>query len=134
MTENTQINTCRGAIIRTNQYSERGVDYSRRRGRGGHSRWNNNGRSGGRNNGGGQGQGNQYDLTKKSSHNGAIQLGCLKDLTISSDGNRSTQYKILKDALPVYCSEKLYPGVGEIFVTWRIGMQILFIQLPLRML
>ena len=25
-----------------------------------------------------------------------------------------TQYKILKEALPVYCSEKLYLGVGKI--------------------
>ena len=41
-------------------------------------------------------------------------MGCLKGLTISSDGNQSTQYKVLNDTLPVYCSEKLYPGVGEI--------------------
>ena len=114
MTENTQTTTSEGANIRTNQYSGRGVDHSGRGGRGGRGgRWN-NGRGGGRKIGGGQGRGNQHDLTKKSSLNGAIQSGCLKGLTISSDGNRSTQYKILKDALPVYCLEKLYPGMGEI--------------------
>ena len=114
MTKNTQTNKIGGANIRTNQYSGRGVDHSEKGGRGGRGgRWNNS-RSSGQNNGGGRGRRNQHDLTKKSSHNGAIQSGCLKGLTISSDGNRSTQYKILKDALPVYCAEKLYPGVGEI--------------------
>ena len=41
-------------------------------------------------------------------------MGCLKGLTVSSDVNRSTQYKILKDTLPVCCAEKLYSGVGQI--------------------
>ena len=92
MTKNTQTNTSGGANIRMNQYSERGVDHSGRGGRGDRGgRWNNNGRPGGQNNGGGQGQGNQHDLTKKNSHNGAIQSGCLKGLTMSSDGNRLTQ-------------------------------------------
>jgi len=111
MTENTQTNTSGGTNIRNNNYSGRG-------GRTGRGRWYD--RGGGRNNDGGRGRGrgrgrgHPNDLTKKSSHTGAIQSGSLKGLTISSDGNRSTQYKILKDALPVYCVEKLYTGVGEI--------------------
>ena len=83
MTDNTQTTTSGGANIRTNNYSGRRVDYSRRGGRGGRGCWNS--RDGGQNNDGGRGQGNQNDLTKKSSHTGAIQLGCLKGLTISSD-------------------------------------------------
>ena len=56
---------------------------------------------------------------QKSSHAGAIQSGTLKGLSISSDGNRSTQYKILKDALPVYCAEQSFAGVGEIVSTQK---------------
>ena len=114
MTKNTQTNTSGGANIRTNQYSGRGADHSGRGGRGGRGRWNNNGRGDGQNNGGGQGQGNQHDLTKKSSHNSQIQSGCLKGHAISSDGNRATMFKVLKDALPVYYSEKVYARVGKI--------------------
>ena len=35
-------------------------------------------------------------------------------IVVSSDGNRATQYKILKDAVPVFCAEKGYNGVGGI--------------------
>ena len=49
MTENTQTTTSRGANIRTNNYSGRGVDYSGREGKDGHGYWN--GRDGGQNNG-----------------------------------------------------------------------------------
>ena len=38
----------------------------------------------------------------------------MKGIVISSDGNRATQYKILKDGIPVFCAEKNYPGVGKI--------------------
>ena len=117
MTENTQTKTSRGTNIRTNNYSGRGGDYSGRGGRTGRGRWYS--RGGGRNNDGGRGRGrgHQNDLTKKSSHTGAIQSGSLKGLTISSDGNRSTQYKILNDALPVYCAEQSFAGVGKIVCT-----------------
>ena len=114
MTDNTTTTTSGGANTRTNQYSGRGADHSGRGGRGGRGRSSNNGRGGGRNNGGGRSRGNQHDLTRKSSHSGQVQSGCLKGLTISSDGNRATQYKVLKDCLPVFCAEKTYTGVGEI--------------------
>ena len=38
----------------------------------------------------------------------------MKGIVVSSDGNRATQYKILKDAIPVFCAEKGYNGVGGI--------------------
>ena len=38
----------------------------------------------------------------------------MKGIAVSSDGNRATQYKILKDAIPVFCAEKGYNGVGGI--------------------
>ena len=38
----------------------------------------------------------------------------MKGIVVSSDGNRATQYKILKDAVPVFCAEKGYNGVGGI--------------------
>ena len=38
----------------------------------------------------------------------------MKGIVISSDSNRATQYKILKDAVPVFCAEKGYNGVGGI--------------------
>ena len=130
MTENTQTQASGGANIRTNQYSGRGADHSRRGGRDGCGRWNNNGRGGGRNNGGGRGRGNQNDLARKSSHVGQIQSGCLKGLTISSDGNRATQFKVLKDCLPVYCSEKLYEGIGEIVRNMQDWDEISFYPEP----
>ena len=125
MTENTQTNTSGGTNIRTNNYSGRG-------GRTGRGRWYD--RGGGRNNDGGRGRGrgrgHPNDLTKKSSHAGAIQSGSLKGLTISSDGNRSTQYKILKDALPVYCAEQSFAGVGEIVRTQKEWDETTFYPTP----
>jgi hypothetical protein len=123
MTENTQTNTSGGTNIRTNNYSGRG-------GRTGRGWWYD--RGGGRNNDGGRGRGrgrgrgHPNDLTKKSSHAGAIQSGSLKGLIISSDGSRSTQYKILKDALPVYCAEQSFAGVGEIVRTQEDWDETLF--------
>ena len=38
----------------------------------------------------------------------------MKGIVVSSDSNRATQYKALKDAVPVFCAEKNYSGVGEI--------------------
>ena len=38
----------------------------------------------------------------------------MKGIVVSSDGNRATQYKILKDAIPVFCAKKGYNGVGGI--------------------
>ena len=38
----------------------------------------------------------------------------MKGIVISSDSNRATQYKVLKDAVPVFCAEKGYNGVGGI--------------------
>ena len=38
----------------------------------------------------------------------------MKGIVVSSDSNRATQYKALKDAVPVFCAEKGYIGVGEI--------------------
>ena len=38
----------------------------------------------------------------------------MKGIVVSSDSNRATQYKILKDAIPVFCAEKGYTGVGGI--------------------
>ena len=38
----------------------------------------------------------------------------MKGIVISSDSNRATQYKDLKDAVPVFCAEKGYTGVGVI--------------------
>ena len=134
MTENTQTNTSRGTNIRTNNFSGRGGDYSGRGGRTGRGRWYD--RGGGRNNDGGRGRfrgrgrGHPNDLTKKSSHAGAIQSGSLKGLTISSDGNRSTQYKILKDALPVYCAEQSFAGVGEIVRTQEDWDETIFYPTP----
>ena len=127
MTENTQTNTSGGTNIRNNNYSGRG-------GRTGRGRWYD--RGGGRNNDGGRGRGrgrgrgHPNDLTKKSSHAGAIQSGSLKGLTISSDGNRSTQYKILKDALPVYCAEQSFAGVGEIVRTQKEWDEATFYPTP----
>ena len=34
----------------------------------------------------------------------------MKGIVVSSDSNRATQYKILKDAVPVFCAEKGYNG------------------------
>ena len=114
MTKTTPTTTSGGANTRTNQYSRRGADHSGRGGRGGCGRSSNNGRGGGRSSGGGRSRGNQHDLAKKSSHSGQVQSGCLKGLIISSDGNRATQYKVLKDCIPVFCAEKNYAGIGEI--------------------
>ena len=38
----------------------------------------------------------------------------MKGIVVSSDSNRATQYKALKDAVPVFCAEKGYGAVGEI--------------------
>ena len=114
MTDNTRTTTDGGANTRNTQYSGRGAENSRRGGRGGRGCLNNTGHGGGRSSGGGQGQGNQHNLTKKSSHSGQIQSGCMKGIVVSSDGNRATQYKILKDAIPVFCADKGYHGVGGI--------------------
>ena len=38
----------------------------------------------------------------------------MKGIVVSSDGNRATQYKALKDAIPIFCAEKGYCAVGEI--------------------
>ena len=38
----------------------------------------------------------------------------MKGIVIASDGNRATQYKVLKDTIPVLCAEKGYNGVGGI--------------------
>jgi len=38
----------------------------------------------------------------------------MKGLVISAEGNRATQYKILKDGIPVFCAENNYQAVGEI--------------------
>ena len=38
----------------------------------------------------------------------------MKGIVVSSDSNRATQYKILKDAVLVFCAEKGYNGVGGI--------------------
>ena len=38
----------------------------------------------------------------------------MKGIVVSSDSNRATQYKALKDAIPVFCAEKGYGAVGEI--------------------
>ena len=38
----------------------------------------------------------------------------MKGIVVSSDGNRATQYKELKDTISVFCAEKGYIGVGEI--------------------
>ena len=107
MTDTTPTTTGGGANTRNTQYSGRG-------GRGGRGRSSNTGRGGGRSNGGGRGPGNQRNLTKKSSHSGQVQSGCMKGIVVSSDSNRATQYKALKDAVPVFCAEKSYSGVGEI--------------------
>ena len=107
MTDTTPTTTGGGANTRNTQYSGRG-------GRGGRGRSSNTGRGGGRSNGGGRGAGNQRNLTKKSSHSGQVQSGCMKGIVVSSDGNRATQYKALKDAVPVFCAEKNYSAVGEI--------------------
>ena len=114
MTENTPTNTGGGANTRHTQYSGRGAENSGRGGRGGRGRSSNTGRGGGRSNGGGRSRGNQSALTKKSSHSGQIQSGCMKGVVISSEGNRATQYKILKDGIPVFCAENNYQAVGQI--------------------
>ena len=56
----------------------RNTQYSGRGGRGGRGRSSNTGRGGGRSNGGGRGRGNQHNSTKKSSHSGQVQSGCMK--------------------------------------------------------
>ena len=38
----------------------------------------------------------------------------MKGIVVSSDSNRATQYKALKDAIPIFCAEKGYYAVGEI--------------------
>ena len=38
----------------------------------------------------------------------------MKGIVVSSDSNYATQYKALKDAVPVFCAEKGYIGVGGI--------------------
>jgi len=38
----------------------------------------------------------------------------MKGLVISAEGNRATQYKILKDGIPVFCAENNYQAVGQI--------------------
>ena len=38
----------------------------------------------------------------------------MKGIIIASDGNRATQYKVLKDTIPVFAAEKGYHGVGGI--------------------
>ena len=38
----------------------------------------------------------------------------MKGIVVSSDGNQATQYKVLKDSIPVFCAKKGYNGVGGI--------------------
>ena len=38
----------------------------------------------------------------------------MRGVVISSEGNRATQYKILKDGIPVFCAENNYQAVGQI--------------------
>ena len=114
MTDTTPTTTGGGANTRNTQYSGRGAENSGRGGRGGRGRSSNTGRGGGRSNGGGRGPGNQRNTAKKSSHSGQVQSGCMKGIVVSSDSNRATQYKALKDAIPIFCAEKGYYAVGEI--------------------
>ena len=44
--------------------------------------------------------------------------------------NKSTQYKILKDALPVYCAKKLYLGVGKIVCNMQDWDEATFYEPP----
>ena len=54
----------------------------------------------------------------------------MKGIVISSDSNRATQYKILKDAVPVFCAEKGYNGVGGIVHEMKDWVEVDFYPIP----
>ena len=54
----------------------------------------------------------------------------MKGIVISSDSNRATQYKILKDAVPVFCAEKGYNGVVGIVHDMKDWVEVDFYPDP----
>ena len=43
--------------------------------------------------------------------------GLISELKITEKGHRSSQFKELWDALPVFCADKNYDGLNEVFCT-----------------
>ena len=88
---------------------------------------NNNYRRGGGRRQGGQGRGGRRNNNKKDRYNnnpktggfqGALKEGPLKGMVITDNsGNRVTQYKKLKEALPPFCANKGWNGLHEIVRT-----------------
>ena len=56
----------------------------------------------------------------------------MKGIVVLSDGNQATQYKVLKDAIPVFCAEKGYNGVGGIVHDMEDWNESTFFQGPKR--
>ena len=54
----------------------------------------------------------------------------MKGIVVSSDSNRATQYKILKDAIPIFCAEKGYNGVGGIVHEMKDWVEVDFYPDP----
>ena len=47
-----------------------------------------------------------------------MKEGCLSKLTITKTGYQATQFKKVKDVLPVLCVDKNYRYIGDIVCTW----------------
>ena len=97
---NTNTNNCQNR----NQISGRG-------GRGG--RGPNNSDRGDRRNGRGN------NLIAKYSFEGKMKDNPISKLTITKTGHRFSQFKKIRNALPVFCADKNYRGLNEVLCTRR---------------
>ena len=89
-------------------------------GRGGRGQGPSNGNGSGR----GSGRGNcRNDRGNKSiakySFKGKMKDSPISRLTITEPGHRPTQFKKIRDALPVFCADKNYGGLNKVLRTGR---------------
>ena len=56
-------------------------------------------------------------LIVKYSFKGKMKDGPISEFTITETGHRLSQFKKLWDALPVFCADKNYGGLNEVFHT-----------------
>ena len=61
-----------------------------------------------------QGGRNTNNRLQDLTYLGLIKNRCMKNVVITDSNNRPTQYKNLRDILPIYCIEQKYAMLGDI--------------------
>ena len=100
-------------MSQTNIHTNNGQNRYQNSGRGGRGRGPNGSDRGDRHSSGGN------KLITKYSFKGKIKDGPIFELTITETGHRSSQFKKIYDALPVFCADKNYGGLDEVLRTRR---------------